>query len=134
MGLAMALSVVDGGAMSGSCQYRLIEGSEWVDDCPVCGRPTLSSPLRGQFTMELIEESPIGSRYVMRDIEFHTGLGTEWDLRLSGTGFFEVGGEVVLRQSMRLELRVDGLGEAIHRTFTMKSLPSAGPGRCSISP
>jgi hypothetical protein len=67
----------------------------------------------------------------MRDAQFHTGMGTEWDLRLSGTGVFEVGGEVVLRQAMRLELRVEGLGETIHRTFTNESPPSAGHGRCS---
>jgi hypothetical protein len=117
-GLAMALAVVESGAMAGASQYRLIEGSEWVDDCPACGRPTSSLPIRGQFTMELVEETPIGSRYEMRDVTFHTGMGTEGDLRLSGTGFFEVGGEVALRQAMRLELRIEGLGEAFHRTFT----------------
>ena len=120
LGLALvpAGGIVEIRAAADSWHYRLIEGSEWVDDCPVCGRPTLSSPLRGQFTMELIEETPIGSRYELRDVDFHTGMGTEWDLRLSGTGVFEVGGEVVLRQAMRLELRVEGLGEAIQRTFT----------------
>jgi hypothetical protein len=118
MGLAMAFAVVGSGAVAGASRYRLIEGSEWVDDCPACGRPTLTLPLRGQFTLELIEEMPIASRYEMRDVEFHTGMGTEWDLRLSGTGVFEVGGEVALRQEMRLELHVEGLGDANSRTFT----------------
>jgi hypothetical protein len=122
--LKLGLALVLAGGMgeiwvaADSWQYRLIEGSEWVDDCPACGRPTLSMPIRGQFTLELIEETPIGSRYEMRGVEFHTGMGTEWDLRLSGTGVFEMGGEVALRQEMRLELRVEGLGNAIHLTFT----------------
>lgn len=120
LGLALALvgGMVEIRAAAVSSQYQLIEGSEWVDDCPVCGRPTLSLPLRGQFTLELIEETPIASRYEIRDVEFHAGLGAEGDLRLSGTGVFAVGGEVALRQEMRLELRVEGLGDAIQRTFT----------------
>ena len=118
MGLATAFAVVESWAVTGAWHYRLIKGSEWVDDCPACGRPTSSLPIRGQFTMELVEETPIASRYELQDVQFHTGMGTEWDLRLSGTGVFEVGGEVVPRQAMRLELRVEGLGDAIHRTFT----------------
>ena len=116
--LVLAGAIVEIRAAADSWRYRLIEGSEWVDDCPVCDRPTLSLPLRGQFALELVEETPIGSRYELREVDFHTGMGTEWDLRLSGAGVFEVGGEVVLSQAMRLELRVEVLGEAIQRTFT----------------
>jgi hypothetical protein len=120
LGLALVLVCGMGEirAAAVSWHYRLIEGSEWVDDCPVCGRPTLSLPLRGEFTLELIEETPIGTRYEMRNVEFHTGLGTAGDLRLSGTGVFAVGGEVALRQEMRLELRIEGLGDADDRSFT----------------
>ena len=120
LGLALVLAggIGEIRAAAASWHYRLIEGGEWVDDCPACGRPTLRLPIRGQFTMELVEETPIGSRYELRDIDFQAGMGTDGDLRLSGTGVFEVGGEVVLRQAMRLELRVEGLGETIHRTFT----------------
>jgi hypothetical protein len=120
LGLALFLASATGEirVAAASWHYRLIEGSEWVDDCPACGRPTSSLPIRGQFSLELIEETPIGSRYEMRDAQFHTGMGTAADLRLTGAGAFEMGGEVALRQEMRLELRVEGLGDAINRAFT----------------
>jgi len=118
IGLAMAFTITQSEAAEGASHYQLIEGSEWVDDCPACGRPTLSLPLRGKFALELIEETPIASRYRLRDVQFHTGLGTAADLRLTGAGAFEMGGEVALRQEMRLELRIEGLGEAHSRTFT----------------
>lgn len=33
-------------------RYTLLEGSYVVDECPICGRPTIYEPIRGQFTLE----------------------------------------------------------------------------------
>jgi hypothetical protein len=118
-GLAVAFAAASVGiGAPASWQYRLIEGSEWVDDCPGCERPTLFLPLRGEFTLVRVEETPLSSRYEARDLRLYTGIGAEGDHRLIGSGTFEVGGEVALRQEMRLDLRVEEGGNAVDRVFT----------------
>jgi hypothetical protein len=118
LALGLTGSPCELGASTLSWQYRLIEGSEWVDDCPVCARPTLSLPLRGEFMVVLVEENPLSSRYEVRDVRLHTGTGANWDYRLTGSGMLEMGGEVEVVLEMRLDLRIEGDGTSIDRVFT----------------
>ena len=100
--------------------YRLIDGSSLTDDCEMCGRPAIRMPLWGEFEMVLVEENPLFSRYHLFDIRFSSGTGYE----LKGEGEYQVGGEVVLRQDLRLDVEAKGtfLGS---RTMSLTS--AAGP-------
>src|SRR5262245_20350670 len=52
--------------------YTLLEGSYLVDDCLICGRPTILRPMRGTFNLALVEANPLFRRYAVRDINFTT--------------------------------------------------------------
>lgn len=41
----------DTGFPAGSVRYRLIEGSWFVDDCTICGRPPILVPIEGTFVL-----------------------------------------------------------------------------------
>lgn len=84
--------------------YQLLNGSSLTDDCPICGRPTIQVPLRGTFKLRLLEQKPIFSRYSMEDIQFTARGG---DYRVTGSGTFQIGGEVALRQEMFLQVEVN---------------------------
>src|SRR6185503_364683 len=60
-GLLHAISMAHGGSPTKQkpWHYTLLTGSELIDDCPVCGRPTFSFPLRGSFGLQLLEENPL---------------------------------------------------------------------------
>ncbi len=118
LALGWAATVADARASSTSWHYRLIEGSTWTDDCLICGRPTLLFPLSGEFTLVLLEETPLTTRYEIQDLQFHTGTEPDTDYHLSGSGVLEVGGEVALRQVMRLDLHIEYGGSTLDRLFT----------------
>src|SRR6266540_652039 len=84
--------------------YRLLDDSTLTDDCPVCGRPTIQVPLRGTFSLRLLTQNPLFSRYAMEDIQFTARGG---DYRVTGSGTFQIGGEVALVQEMFLQVQVD---------------------------
>ncbi|HEU0011575.1 MAG TPA: hypothetical protein VFT34_17295 [Verrucomicrobiae bacterium] len=84
--------------------YRLLDDSTLTDDCPICGRPTIQVPLRGTFSLRLLTQNPLFSRYAMEDIQFTARGG---DYRVTGSGTFQIGGEVALVQEMFLQVQVD---------------------------
>ncbi|MBM3881914.1 MAG: hypothetical protein FJ387_19680 [Verrucomicrobia bacterium] len=102
-------------------RYRLLDGSYLLDDCPPCGRPTVLEPLRGRFDLVLFEEHPIRSRYALDELELAVGAGEFERYRLRGGGTFEVGGEVALRQAMRLATVLTEGQEKLTRGFTNSS-------------
>lgn len=121
--LVLALVHLAGASLhaAGRVRHRLIEGSEFIDDCPPCGRPTIPLRLRGTFDLELLEEDPLQARYALHDIDW---VATDWvgsPLRLRGKGELIIGGEVALLQTVRLSLVVE-LGQTnIQRHFTNNS-------------
>jgi hypothetical protein len=92
--------------------YSLLEGSELMDGCPVCGRPTIQIPLRGKFRLTLEEENPLFATYAISDIEFFGGGNSGLDYVVTGHGTFRIGGEVALIQNMFLTLRISN-GSAV---------------------
>jgi len=51
-------------------RYTLLEGSYFVDDCLICGRPTIEQPMRGTFDLVLLQETPPYWRYAVQDLDF----------------------------------------------------------------
>src|SRR5262245_51176717 len=86
--------------------YTLIEGSYLVDDCLICGRPTIPRPMRGTFNLTLVEANPLFRRYAVRDINFTTQNDPPYVV--TGQGTYQIGGEVALRQEMVLDAQVNG--------------------------
>lgn len=92
-----------------SCnQYRLIEGSTLVDDCTICGRPTLLIPIRGSFYLEPNEINPLFSNFGVRDLKF-TSVGPYWTYSGKLEGTYRMGGEVAVVQQMKLEGIINGI-------------------------
>jgi hypothetical protein len=88
-------------------RYTLLEGSILVDDCPICARPTVAEPMRGTFELALVEETPLFSRYELRDILFTAGRPGGRIYRVVGSGIWTIAGEVALRQEMTLTVGID---------------------------
>src|SRR5215475_12924454 len=53
--------------------YLLLHESFLLDDCPACGRPSIQEPMRGSFSLRLIDANPISARYAVEDILFKAG-------------------------------------------------------------
>jgi hypothetical protein len=87
--------------------YRLLEGSSLVDDCLICGRPSIIYPLRGTFTLVQTNANPIITQYELREIDFYTGTRSNAEHRIRGHGAYQAGGHLVLRQDMILDVAVD---------------------------
>jgi hypothetical protein len=49
-------------------RYTLVHGATWVDDCPICGRPTILLPLRGTFDLQWVREDPLFQYYALENI------------------------------------------------------------------
>ena len=105
-------------------RYVLLNGSYLLDDCPICGRPSIQEPMRGTFDLRLVETTPLSSRYSMENINFTAGTSRTYTV--NGSGEFVNGGEVVIIQEMSLEVDIDD-GNA-KKACELKS-ESAPPGR-----
>jgi len=101
--------------------YQLLEGSYLIEDCSLCGRPTIFRPMRGSFNLVLTERNPIVARYSLQNISFTAGTN-----RITGSGTFQIGGEVAILQEMVLNVQVDSQPlvftneeKAVSRTFPL---------------
>jgi hypothetical protein len=84
--------------------YRLLHGSILIDDCPICGRPTVPEPMRGTFDLRVLESTPMGTRYSLENIHFTAGTTRTYTVQ--GEGSLEIGGEVAVTQKMDLEVDI----------------------------
>jgi len=87
--------------------YVLLPGSQLIDDCPVCGRPTIIVPLQGAFQMRLVQENPLFSTYAWEGIAWTAGTPGGTTYRIAGGGTFQVGGEVGRFQDLILAVSID---------------------------
>jgi hypothetical protein len=85
--------------------YTLLDESYFVDDCLLCGRPTIMQPLRGTFDLVLIQNTPPYFKYAVRNVDFTTSPGS-LGAQLSGNGTYVRFEEFALLQDMDLALQV----------------------------
>jgi hypothetical protein len=89
--------------------YELVEGSEFVDECPVCGVVPVPIPIRGTFLLGQIGGLPPFEPLFRVDAAVFEGTSSvAARLEISGAGLYLQGGEVALVQSMDLRLAVNG--------------------------
>jgi len=84
-------------------RYALLDGSHFVDECLVCGRPTILQPLRGTFDLVLVQDTPPFSRYLVRNIDFTASPGFAGEVRIIGQGTYRRMEEFAMVQSMELQ-------------------------------
>ncbi len=95
--------------------YELVEGdttswkgSFFIDDCRICGRPTIPLPVVGTFILRQVSGNDVNpaSTYLVEALDLHTTL-EGFDYRIAGSGKYEQGGEVALLQAMDLTVSVN---------------------------
>ncbi len=86
--------------------YTLLDGSYFVDDCLICGRPTIMQPLRGTFDLVQIPDTPPYLKYAVRNVDFTTSPGWAGEVRLTGDGNYVRFEEFARLQDMDLALQV----------------------------
>jgi hypothetical protein len=98
--------------------YTLLSGSELTDDCPICDRIPIVVPLTGTFRLQFLEQTPLFTRYEIQDITFRADTKPSL-YQVTGTGTYEVGGEVAVVQDMSLDVKITN-GITNTRAFCVK--------------
>ena len=87
--------------------YTLVTGSELIDDCPICGRPAILAPMTGTFELHLIDQNVLFTRFELVNISFHAGTNPGPEYKVTGSGIYQVGGEVALVQKLFLDVWIN---------------------------
>ena len=104
--LASAQAMAQSSTPSTRVTYSLLEGSYFIDDCLVCGRPTILQPLRGTFDLVLVQNTPPYIKYAVRNIDFVASAGSSWERRITGEGTYVRFEEFANLQDMTLAVQV----------------------------
>jgi hypothetical protein len=88
-------------------KYTLLAGSQLIDDCPICDRPTILAPMTGTFDLHLLEQNPLFARFELLNISFEAGTNLGPKYKGIGSGIYQVGGEVALIQNLFLDVEIN---------------------------
>jgi len=105
--IATAIWSVSLSAQNGPLLYTLIDGSQLIDDCPICDRPTIAVPMRGTFELRLDQVGPLSSLYAIENIHFKAGIPNGPSYTVQGTGIYRITGEVAVTETITLEVQID---------------------------
>jgi len=94
-------------AQNGPLLYTLIDGSQLIDDCPICDRPTIAVPMRGTFELRLDQVGPLSSLYAIENIHFKAGTPNGPSYTVQGKGTYRITGEVAVTETITLEVQID---------------------------
>lgn len=92
-------------------------GSIFLDDCTICGRPTIPVPVKGTFLLVPLEvggPNPFET-YAVEALDLSSVVPEVIQYHIVGSGTYRQGGEVALTQSMELEITVDEALKALLR-------------------
>lgn len=108
-GSAAALPSFGTGAVR-AVRYRLIEGSTLVDDCTICGQPTIQVPIRGSFWLIPTGKDMWFSYFAIRCLWFKSIVP---ELVYTGQmeGTYEIGGDFALVHQMKLQGHINKFEE-----------------------
>jgi hypothetical protein len=88
-------------------KYTLLTGSQLIDDCPICGRPTILAPMTGTFYLHVLDQNPLFTRFELLNIFFHAGTNPGPEYKVIGSGIYQVGGEVAVVQNLFLDVEIN---------------------------
>src|SRR5438874_1422529 len=125
-GLGRATAVAQSPTTNQPWAYLLLHDSYLLDDCLFCDRISIPVPMRGTFSVRLIDETPISARYALDDINFTAG---DRPYLVKGGGTIEISGEIAVTFRMSLELQIDdGFSNKVcYFTNTTSGLDSQWP-------
>src|SRR5437667_2319341 len=86
--------------------YTLLEGSYFIDECLICGRPTIEEPLRGTFDLVLLQDTAPYSKYAVQNIDFVAGQGSTIERHITGDGTYVRFEEFAILQDMDLAVQI----------------------------
>jgi hypothetical protein len=86
--------------------YTLLDGSHLVDDCLICGRPTIMIPMRGNFDLVTLQDTPPYTRYAVRNIDFTTDDRPFGTIHVTGSGTYTRFEEFARIQNMTLAVQI----------------------------
>ncbi len=101
---AVAQSSYD--AVTNRLSYTLLAGSTFVDDCLICGRPTILQPMRGSFDLVPVQITPPYIKYAVKNIDFVASPGSSLERRITGEGVYIRFEEFAILQGMTLAVQV----------------------------
>lgn len=104
--------------ISPQVRYTLLGPSYFVDDCLICGRPTILEPLRGTFVLTLVQDTPPYTRYTIDEVSFSTGDPRVVTRKITGSGSFERFDEFARLQGLTLTLSVQDSATNVPAFFT----------------
>ena len=84
--------------------YTLIDGSYFIDDCLICGRPTIQRPMFGSFELVPVQNTPPYTRYTIRNLDFFTDSFWGGVSKIVGSGVYTRFEEFALLQHMELSV------------------------------
>jgi len=88
-------------------QFTLLAESRLTDDCPICDGLVLPVPLRGAFSVRLLDKDMLYSRYSWEAIAWTADSAGGTVYKIAGEGVYQVGGEVAQVQTAFLTLTID---------------------------
>lgn len=96
--------------------YELIQGSNYNQGCvgPCLCPVQIVGPMSGTFDLVPLAPSPLFNRFSVNKIRWTVTDSSGKTLhKITGNGFYEVGGEVARTQQMVLQLSIDGAQPAV---------------------
>jgi hypothetical protein len=96
-----------GNPTSDAIRYTLLDGSYFIDDCLICGRPTIEQTLSGTFDLVLLLDAGTVRQYAVRNIDFTTGPGPHGKAHITGSGTYQIFAEFAVLQDMELATKIE---------------------------
>ena len=104
----LLLSPIPAQAGEGTVLYRLATGSTLLDDCLICGRPSIELPIEGTFLLTLEAIGDVTDWYRVDALDFRTTEDASYQGNGSGSYLTRLGqGGVVEIQSLFLEVEIN---------------------------
>jgi len=86
--------------------YTVLDGSYFIDECLICGRPTILQPLRGTFDLVLIQNTAPYLSYAVRNVDFTASPVWAGETRITGSGTYVRFEEFAMLQDMDLAVQI----------------------------
>ncbi len=84
--------------------YQLVADASLLDDCPVCGRPSILVPMRGSFTLRLLDESLPATHYALENVHFTAG---DRPYLVTGGGVLTLLGDFTVTLQLSLAVQIN---------------------------
>jgi hypothetical protein len=110
-------------------RYTLTDGSAFLNDCEICGRPTFLLPMRGTFDLTFNGSSNRYDYYSFTNISFDFTDQNNQTNHISGGGSARIGGDFAFEEVVRWQLIVSNsdTNEAVSMTNSSKGIFSNWP-------